>query len=299
MAVRPKVLSICVGVGMLDLGLRLAVDARTICYVERDIPAAEILATRIADGSLDNAPIWSDLATFDARPWRGLVDILAGGIPCQPFSLAGQRAGNKDERAIAPTVLRVVEECAPAVVFLENVPAWVRGGFAAPFLARLHDMGYDIADPVVVRASDFGAPHRRERVFVMAYRDGSIGRIARNAERDNGGSADSIWPLESGGSRGALGDAQRERLAVGESAPEPGSFPSAWPPGPADDWSGIDEGRWPSRAKPVVRRMAYGPASRLDRLRALGNGCVPLVVAYAFRVALRSLRAAGLDQVAD
>ncbi len=168
---RPTVLSICSGVGMLDLGLRLAVDARTVCYVEREIPSVQIMARRMEDGTLDAAPVWSDLTTLDARGLRG-VDILAGGIPCQPFSSAGERRGNEDHRALAPHVLRIVAECLPSVVFIENVPPWVLLGYARGFLEGLSDMGYCITEPLFCRASDFGAPHRRERVFVMAYREG-------------------------------------------------------------------------------------------------------------------------------
>jgi DNA (cytosine-5)-methyltransferase 1 len=79
-----NVISICSGYGGIELGLRSVIPARTVCYVENEIGVASILAARMEDGSIDPAPIWTDLRTFDPEPWRGKVDILAGGFPCQP-----------------------------------------------------------------------------------------------------------------------------------------------------------------------------------------------------------------------
>lgn len=345
----PTAISICSGVGMLDLGLRLAVDARTVLYVEREVPTVEVLVSRFADGTLHDAPIWSDVTTLDARPWRG-VDILAGGIPCQPFSLAGGRAGNADERALAPHVLRIVGECLPAVVFIENVPPWVLAGHAREFLERLQDMGYRVAEPFFCRASDFGTPHRRERVFVMAYREGFAGSVhagwwrpdeagrqsdwgggevaipanlghersrgtrdGRRGSADDGGELGDTklfewWPNAVGrgddregqdGPRQAasrycepsasVGDADGARLQDRQPGAVEAAFPAAWPPGPSGDWSDIDPELWPATTEPLVRGVAHGRAARMDRLRTLGNGVVPVVVAHAFRALWRRL----------
>jgi len=82
-----QVLSLCAGIGGIDLGLKLALPgARTVCYVENEATACEKLVARIEDGALDDAPIWSDLKTFDCKPWRGRVHCVTGGYPCQPFS---------------------------------------------------------------------------------------------------------------------------------------------------------------------------------------------------------------------
>ena len=98
-----NVLSVCSGTGGLDLGLRLAVPcARTVCYLEREAYAAAVLAARMEEEALDAAPIWTDLRTFDGKPWRGVVDCVLGGYPCQPFSFAGKRAGENDERHLWP-----------------------------------------------------------------------------------------------------------------------------------------------------------------------------------------------------
>ena len=167
MAVRT--LSVCTGVGGLDLGIELALgDVRPLAYVEREVSAAEILAARFEDGSLPAAPIWSDLATFPASDVAGMVDILLGGLPCTPFSVAGKRKGEQDERFIWPDFLRIVEACRPALVFLENVPPFVAGGHFREIGEALSALGYRIEDPLFLAASDVGAPHRRERVFILA-----------------------------------------------------------------------------------------------------------------------------------
>jgi DNA (cytosine-5)-methyltransferase 1 len=121
--------STCSGIGGLELGVRLVVPGlRVIAYVERDVPAAAVLARRMDDGALDAAPIWSDVTRFDGERWAGSVDIVMGGIPCQPFSVAGQRKGRDDERWIWPDIWRWVRAVRPAIVFLENVPGFIRHG---------------------------------------------------------------------------------------------------------------------------------------------------------------------------
>ena len=117
-----NVLSICAGAGGLDLGLRMAEPtARTVLYVEHEATACLQLVARMEDGSLDPAPLWTDLRTLDGRPWRGVVDCIIGGIPCQPHSIAGKRLGAADERDLWPDTARVIGDVRPEWVFLENV----------------------------------------------------------------------------------------------------------------------------------------------------------------------------------
>lgn len=124
-----RVLSLCSGVGGLDLGLQLAAPAsRVVCWVEGEAYAASVLANRMEEGLLDSAPIWSDLRTFDGRPWRGVVDCVTAGYPCQPFSLAGRRRGADDPRHLWPHVLRVLVECRAPLLFCENVRGHVSKG---------------------------------------------------------------------------------------------------------------------------------------------------------------------------
>ncbi len=164
-----SVLSLCSGVGGLDLGVRLArPDARVICYVERNPFAVSVLRARIADGWLCDAPIWDDLTTFDGQPWRGVVDCVIAGAPCQPFSQAAR--GRHVARDLLADVLRVVDECRPSVVFLENVYN-ARKRFSEVRLS-LHRLGYCSPPLLDCRASDVAAPHIRRRLFLFAHADG-------------------------------------------------------------------------------------------------------------------------------
>ena len=174
----PTVLSLYSGGGGLDLGFRMAVpDARTVCYVERDAASIEVLVTNMQKGRLDEAPIWTDSGTFDGKPWRGTVDWIIGGFPCQPWSVAGAQRGTDDERWLWPHIRRIAREVEPGGLFLENVPGLLLGGIQ-PVLGELAEDGYD-AIWTTVRASDVGAPHRRERCFIMAYRKSERLREAR------------------------------------------------------------------------------------------------------------------------
>ncbi len=163
-------LSLCSGYGGLDLALGGAVaGARTICYVEREAYAAGALVARMDDGRLDEAPVWSDLATFDGGAWRGCVDLVVAGFPCQDISVAGKGAGIGGERSgLWKQVLRVVQECEPEWIFLENVSALVRRGLDV-VLRDLAALGFN-AEWGCYTAREAGAPHRRERIFILAHR---------------------------------------------------------------------------------------------------------------------------------
>ena len=137
-----------------------------VCHVERDAFPASTLVARMEDEALDQAPVWDDLTTFDGRPWRGLVDIVTAGLPCQPYSLAGDRKGHEDERALWPEFVRIVEEVEPAAVFFENVAAYLR--FYGPVWAELSRMGFVHAPPLLYTAHEKGAIHGRRRLFVLA-----------------------------------------------------------------------------------------------------------------------------------
>ncbi len=166
------ILSLCSGVGGLDLGLRVAQpNARTICFVEIEAFACAILAARMAENALDPAPIWTNLKTFDGKPWRGVVDCITAGYPCQPFSVAGKQRGSEDPRHLWPDVFRVVREINPPFCFFENVGGHLRLGFE-----QVHDdlrsVGYRVKAGLFT-AQEVGAPHKRERLFILAYAEGT------------------------------------------------------------------------------------------------------------------------------
>ena len=160
-------ISICSGYGGIELGLREVVPTRTVCYVEIELSAVEILAKRMAEKALDEAPVWTDLKTFDTEPWRGKVDLLTGGFPCQPFSFAGKREQEDDERNLWPDVRQLIDGLGVPVVFLENVPGILRY-YWDTIRPELREMGYEVTEGLFT-ASSTGAPHKRERLFILAY----------------------------------------------------------------------------------------------------------------------------------
>lgn len=192
MAVSPlNVLSLCAGVGGLDLGVGLAEpEAQTVCYVEWNHFAASVIAARAEDGALDDAPIWDDVGSFDGGPWRGVVDCIAAGFPCQPVSLAGKRQGMADERFIWGDIVRIVREVGPRLIFLENVPGILSadaGQFLGRVLGDVAELGF-AAEWDVFSAAETGAPHRRERWFLLGLADDSgdrlqVGEVARGLRR--------------------------------------------------------------------------------------------------------------------
>ena len=308
-------LSLCSGAGGLELGLHLALpEYRTVGYVERDAYAAAVLVARMEDAALDSAPVWDDVVSFDGRPWRNAVDIVTAGYPCQPFSVAGKRRGADDPRHLWPHVARIIGEVEPPFVFLENVANHLRLGF--PEVATgLVGMGYRLAAGLFT-AAEVGAPHKRERLFILAHREhdhmadptrllrdplerrepdrdarplaDADGERRSQAERGQaqGGGSDRREPHvddpDGAGSQGRCDD-------IGEHTRE---WP-AWPPGPddADGWERYL--RIAPDAEPSIRRGADGLAHRVDRLRLCGNGVVPLVAAHALRTLAAELLADG------
>ena len=164
-------LSLFSGYGGLSLGLRLAnLNVRTVAYVEWEKYPQEIIKARIKDGFLDDAPIFGDVSAFRGKQFRGLVDILTAGFPCQPHSVASsERKGASDDRNKWPDTLRIIREVRPRYVILENVP----GISSASKLRRTPNYGAVVvgelaSEGYVVRwetlgAIDISAPHRRKR----------------------------------------------------------------------------------------------------------------------------------------
>ena len=164
-----------VRIGCEHLGYR----TKPVFACEWEGSAANVLRQRMEDQALEPCPIWcGDLGKLDGRPFRGLVDVLTAGLPCQPYSCAGKQKGEKDKRSYGknkkgpvPQFIRLVEEIEPAVVFLENVPLWVTSGHFQRFGGELSALGYEIEEPFFIRAEDVGASHKRERVFILAHRN--------------------------------------------------------------------------------------------------------------------------------
>ena len=248
----PRVLSVCSGIGGLDLGVAaaLAGDVRVVAYVEREFQACRLLAHRMAEGRLPVAPIWTDVHTFPADTFRGVVDGIIGGYPCQPFSHAGQRRGQDDDRHLWPAIARLVGAIGPAWCVFENVSGHLSLG-SYEVIRELQGLGYTVASGLFA-ASEVGAPHKRERLFIVAHGNGfrhDAGGISGRQPTEQ----ERTWTTV-GGYDDDMGDGDRARP---QGWREPGcecadELP-AWPPGPADElgWQWVLE-RWPELAPAVA-----------------------------------------------
>lgn len=141
---------------------------RTVCAVEWEPYAQAVLVARQNDGTFPPFPVWDDVQTFDGRPWRGLVDIVAGGFPCQDISTTGKGAGLDGERSgMWHHMARIIGEVRPRYVLVENSPALTSRGLGR-VLSDLAALGFD-AQWGVLGACDVGAPHKRERIWIVAH----------------------------------------------------------------------------------------------------------------------------------
>lgn len=273
-----NVLSICAGIGGIDLGLHRAIEgARTVCYVEREASALAILATQIKNGALDDAPIWSDAVTFDGKPWRGAVDIIAAGFPCQSISTAGKRQGIKThtKSGLWFQVKRIIEEIQPQQVFLENVGNIVAKGLDQ-VLSDLAKIGYD-AEWLCCYATDAGINQARLRWFCLAY----CSKERKNAANAEHGS--SVLPIKLRRAAEQCPGATNHTLlkpalhateaATGEFNPD------------------TREIEWPEFVdKSDAIRAGLRVSDWLDRASALGNAVVPDQAAYAYRILSERIR---------
>lgn len=180
MAIR-SVMSICSGIAGLDQGIHLATGAKTVCYVEREAYSAATLVARMEDQTLEPAPIWDDLTTFDGKPWSGKVDCVIAGFPCQPWSVAGKKQGTADSRWLWDDIWRIVCEVRPRYVFLENVPGLLRGGIEH-VLRSMAEGGYS-AEWGCFSAEEVGFAHKRERLFILGKLADTVSqRLGRRGE---------------------------------------------------------------------------------------------------------------------
>jgi len=237
-------------------------------------------------GIFPEAPIWSDVVTFDGKPWHGKVDIVTASYPCQPFSTAGRLKGIEDKRHLWPHVSRIISEVSPPVVFIENVANHFNLGFEQ-VCVDLQNLGYQTKSGVF-SAEEVGAPHLRRRLFALAYSDEARfielwrGELLDGLGKTCGNNFDGCGPHPSkkvgnGNGKGLEG----WKRPIEQSADKW----ITWPPSPEDDeaWLHIRR-RYPTflPAEPKVRRVVNGTSLWANRIQAIGNAVVPLAAAYAF-----------------
>jgi len=171
-------LALFAGVGGGTLGGNFS-RFTTICAVEIEPYCREVLLRRQRDGVLPLFPIWDDVRAFDGRPWNGLVDVITAGFPCQPFSVAGKSLGIDDPRNLWAETIRVIREVGPRFALLENVPGLLAHDYFGQILGDLAAAGFD-AQWDVVSAAEVGAPHRRERLWIVCSNTMRPGLVERH-----------------------------------------------------------------------------------------------------------------------
>jgi len=307
-----NVLSLFSGIGGLDLGLERA-GMRTVAFCEREPAAQHWLRVH-----WPGVPIHDDVTTLSVESFRG-VDLIAGGFPCQPFSVAGNQKGTEDERHLWPHFARLIGEIRPRWVLAENVPG-LRTIAADLVLEDLEELGYT-AWPVVVGADDVGAPHRRKRVFIVAHRDiggrESVGcRGVLDGQRethrdDSDGRCE--WLVGSPTSAGLEG--QRNHAGQPQESQPRNAGAYRWPARPGEPQHELEAPRLAHsqgqrlrsagqpREVPDPREpesamggavdglsgglAGYTPAHRREALKALGNAVVPQVAEMIGRVIMK------------
>ena len=280
-----KVGSLCTGYGGLDMAVEEYFDAETVWVSEIDKYASQLIELKIKKPNL------GDLKLVD---WASVepIDILTAGYPCQPFSHAGQRQGTNDARHIWPYIKTAISVLRPSIVILENVRGHLSLGFST-VLGDLAEIGYD-AQWTLVRASDVGAPHRRERLFVIAtpqHTDtnsigqplvGDIGRevgYQRQSQSIIGQLEQEIISDPSGERQPSIGNLQRLR----------GRFTSRCEMYLQDIPNALDQGKLNAEFVEYMMGLPLGwvtdcGLSRAQQLKILGNGVVPQQAHYALEL---------------
>lgn len=264
--------SLFAGVGGFDLGLECS-GMRCAWQVEIDPFCRQVLAKHWPD-----VPRYEDVRDV-GRDNLPTVDLVCGGFPCQPFSVAGKQRGEQDDRNLWPEMRRVIAELRPRWVVAENVPG-IRNVYLDTILSDLEGLDYT-AGALDIPAVAFGAPHIRHRLFIMAHTDRrgcgpqGVGRI--------------MGQIREPGANLGLALAERGADVAHANRPEQGRREQPqWgscqrDPEPARDGAQerVNTEWWAS--EPAVGRVADGIPHRVDRLRALGNAVMPQVAEWIGR----------------
>jgi DNA (cytosine-5)-methyltransferase 1 len=266
-------LALFAGAGGGILGGKL-LGWRTVCAVEWEPYPASVLVARQNDKVLPPFPIWDDVQTFDGKPWRGIVDVISGGFPCQDISSAGKGAGIDGERSgMWREMARIICEVEPRFVFVENSPMLTSRGLGR-VLGDLSSMGFDAAWGVL-GAANIGANHQRDRIWIVArnvsnseklFSNGSNNYTSISLERETESEfGNSYWQKNVSDTN--LSQQQRGSVSIGIQQENSFGSDSCW-------WE----------TEPNVGRVADGVDARVDRLKAIGNGQVPLCAATAWKI---------------
>jgi len=311
-------LSLFTGIGGGVLGSKL-LGWKTIGYVEINEYCQKIIQQRIKDGILDDAPIFGDITSFIdqgyAAAYQGMVDVITGGFPCQPFSVAGKQEGEDDKRNLWPETIETIRIVEPRYVLLENVSNLLAFEYFGTILGELSESGY-AARWKVISAAEVGAPHKRDRLWIVGYShklglSGFDGRgtgkepenrhsevvdpnhnglyqNGRHNETEQGPNKPENQVSENNGS---LADTNNEGLERSETGGQERSrIGSDGCNSEADcrcrftPWACCRPHEDERLARSGICRISHGIPNRVDRLKALGNAQVPAVVRAAWEI---------------
>ena len=263
-----NVLDLFSGIGGFSLGLERA-GMKTVAFCEVDKKCQQVLKKH-----WPGVPIFDDVSTLKGEDIEETVDVICGGFPCQDISLAGKGAGLEGERSGLWTEFhRLIKEIKPKYAIIENVSA-LRSRGLDQVLREISEIGYD-AEWHCITAASIGAPHRRDRVWIVAYprdskrRDSITGSLGRDGERKLEERIRTSETTETTGSRQtseSMAYANSKRLErqreissrISEELKDP-SYTRWW------------------AVEPPVGRVAHGVSGRVDRLKQLGNAVVPQI----------------------
>ena len=275
-----KVLDLFSGIGGFSLGLERTGGFETVAFCEIEDYPRKVLAKH-----WPNVPIHKDIRELQADA-VGHIDLICGGYPCQPFSLAGNRRGKEDDRHLWPEVARLMDAIRPTWGLFENVAGHINMGLDE-VLSELEGQGYT-AWTLVIPACAVDAPHRRDRVWIVAHtghgagRYGFGGSLGRNGERTDDkrfGASTSTTAAGSSSPPEVMAHPDSRRCEEHNTKPKEIcgaalrggiSRPGVWLP------------------EPNVGRVAYGVPGRVDRLKGLGNAVVPQIPEMIGRAILKS-----------
>jgi DNA (cytosine-5)-methyltransferase 1 len=260
---------------------------RTVCAVEWEAYPASVLVARQNDKILPSFPIWDDVQTFDGKPWQGIVDVVSGGFPCQDISVAGNGDGLDGERSgMWREMARIIGEVRPRFVFVENSPMLTTRGLGT-VLRDMAKLGYD-AEWCVLGAADVGAKHQRNRIWIVGYTNnyGPYKTINKqiiqrksdwqkeNFEQFKRPSI-SKTPNVANSSVSGFSSCNNKTFRPKQQVLEKQLGGSGYEYGTSGNW-------W--QTEPNLDRVVNGMADRVDRLKAIGNGQVPLCAATAWTI---------------
>jgi len=270
-------ISLCSGIGGFDIGLRgIFPNMRTVVHVEGEAFCVNHLVEKMQAGQLDACPIYPDLCRFPWSEFAGAVDIITGGFPCQPFSVAGQRKATEDDRHLWPYITNGIRETKPQLVIFENVSGIASApspGFHSVLhnvLSDLEGLGYQ-ATAGQFTAAEVGAPQQRKRWFIIGMANPRCDPEAARRQREVVAEGCGTGHEQSrSGCHAGQGHIQTTGCFEGMEWPmPPGAIQHEWEP--------------PRTTEPRLGGNPDGVSNRVDRLRALGNAVVPAVVEGAVR----------------